>query len=95
MDSFTIAELGQAQEDQINISHNNVSEHKSVAKRTTDLHNKPIGVYDSEEWCVIHKQRVNKNVAATQPVLGQVVCTTGSHIAFRNISADNNVMLQK
>ena len=60
-----------------------------------NLHNKPVGVDDSEEWGVIHKDWVNENVAAAQPVLGQVISSTGSHVTFRHIPTNNNATLDK
>ena len=60
-----------------------------------NLHNKPVGVDDSEEWGVIHKDRVNQNVAAAQPVFGQVIGSTGSHVTFRYIPTNNKPTLCK
>lgn len=49
------------------------------------LDDEVVRVDDEEQRQKVNEDWVDKDVAAAEPVLGQVVCSTGCHVAFRHI----------
>lgn len=76
---------------------NKISQHKLCKKlnyldfmhekcRAFYLDDKVVWVDDQEQWSKVHKEAVDQDVWAAEPVFCQVVSAAGGHVTFWNIS---------
>lgn len=60
--------------------------HTTYFYRVNYLYNEPVWVDDQHQWQSVDEDTVYQNVWTAEPVLGEIVSTAGSHVAFWNVS---------
>lgn len=53
------------------------------------LDNKEVRIDDKQKRHEVYEDGVDKDIASAEPIFGQVVSATRSHVSFRNISVSD------